>query len=68
MSQVLVAYFSASGVTKKVAEKIAKAAEAEIYEIQPKVIYTTEDLDWKNKESRSSIEMADHGSRNLVGT
>ncbi|MBQ3783323.1 MAG: NAD(P)H-dependent oxidoreductase [Lachnospiraceae bacterium] len=63
MSQVLVAYFSASGVTKKVAEKIAKAAEAEIYEIQPKVIYTTEDLDWKNKESRSSIEMADHGSR-----
>lgn len=63
MSQVLVAYFSASGVTKKVAEKIAKAAEAEIYEIQPKVIYTTEDLDWKNKESRSSIEMADYGSR-----
>ena len=63
MSKVLVAYFSASGVTKKVAEKIAKASEAEIYEIQPKVIYTTEDLDWKNKESRSSIEMADHGSR-----
>lgn len=63
MSKVLVTYFSASGVTKAVAEKVAEAASAGIYEIKPKVPYTPEDLDWKNKQSRSSVEMEDHSFR-----
>ena len=57
MSKKLVAYFSASGVTKKVAKTIADLAKADIYEIKPKVPYTEEDLDWMNKSSRSSMEM-----------
>ena len=59
MSKVLVAYFSASGVTKGVAEKIAKAVEGDLFEIKPVQKYTSEDLDWTNKQSRSSIEMQD---------
>ena len=57
MSKVLVAYFSASGVTKKAAEKIAKAERAELFEILPETPYTAEDLDWRNKRSRSTLEM-----------
>lgn len=57
MSKVLVSYFSASGTTKSVAEKIANAVEGELFEIEPKEKYTEEDLDWMNKQSRSSIEM-----------
>lgn len=63
MSKVLVAYFSASGVTKIVAEKLAKAAGADIFEIVPENIYTKEDLDWQNKKSRSSVEMNDRSCR-----
>ena len=59
MSKVLVAYFSASGVTKKVAEEIAKAEQAELFEILPETPYTAEDLDWRNKQSRSTVEMQD---------
>lgn len=53
----LVAYFSASGVTKKVAIDLAKAKDADLFEIEPKEKYTSEDLDWTNKNSRSTIEM-----------
>ena len=63
MSKILVAYFSASGTTAKVAEMLAKAANAGIYEIKPAVPYTRADLDWMNKKSRSSVEMSDKSSR-----
>ncbi len=63
MSKILVAYFSASGVTAKVAEKLAHAAGADIYEIKPKIPYTDADLDWTDKKSRSTIEMNDASSR-----
>ena len=63
MSRKLVAYFSASGVTAKLAEKLAEAIGADIYEIQPAVPYTMEDLDWRNKQSRSSVEMNNPASR-----
>ena len=59
MSKKLVAYFSASGVTAKVAENLADAIGADIFEIQPEVPYTKADLNWMDKKSRSSIEMAD---------
>ena len=55
----LVAYFSASGVTRKVAEMIAEAGSCDLYEITPKVRYTKEDLNWMDKKSRSSVEMSD---------
>ena len=60
---VLVAVFSASGVTKRVGEEIAKAAGADFYEIVPEDIYTPADLDWMNKKSRSSVEMNDPSAR-----
>ena len=63
MSKKLVAYFSASGVTAKAAGKLAKAADADLFEIKPVQPYTRADLDWMNKKSRSSIEMADKSSR-----
>ena len=63
MSKKLVAYFSASGVTKAVAGHLAKAAGADLFEIKPAVPYTRADLDWTNKKSRSSIEMNDPASR-----
>ena len=59
MSKKLVAYFSASGVTAKVADLLADAVGADIHEIRPKVPYTKADLNWMDKKSRSSIEMAD---------
>lgn len=59
MSKKLVAYFSASGVTAKVADMLADAVGADIHEIRPKAPYTKADLNWMNKKSRSSIEMAD---------
>ena len=55
----LVAYFSASGTTKKTAELLAEAAGADLYEITPKVAYTKADLNWMDKKSRSSVEMND---------
>lgn len=63
MGRKLVAYFSASGITAKVAKALAEAASADIYEIKPKIPYTKEDLDWMNKKSRSSVEMNDPSSR-----
>ena len=63
MPKKLVAYFSAGGVTKKVAERLAAAAGADLFEIEPAVPYTVADLDWTNKKSRSSVEMNDPSSR-----
>ena len=60
MNKKLICYFSASGVTKSVAENIAKAINGDIFQIEPVDKYTKEDLDWTNKESRSSIEMHDN--------
>ena len=63
MSNKLVAYFSASGVTAKVAETLAEAIGADIFEIEPKVPYTEADLNWMEKNARSTIEMNDPASR-----
>lgn len=63
MSRKLVAYFSASGVTAKVAEALSEAIGADIFVIDPKIPYTMADLNWMNKNSRSSIEMRDNNSR-----
>lgn len=66
MSKKLVAYFSASGVTKSVARNLSQTAGADLYRIQPEVPYTSADLDWMNKKSRSSIEMNDPASRPAI--
>lgn len=63
MSKKLVAYFSISGVAKRYAEKLAKAAEADLFEIKPSVPYTSADLNWQNSNSRSSVEMKNPDSR-----
>lgn len=59
----LVAYFSASGTTAKAAKVLAKAADADLYEIKPAIPYTRADLNWMDKGSRSSVEMSDKHSR-----
>ena len=66
MSKRLVAYFSASGVTAKVAENLADAIGADIFEIQPEVPYTKADLNWMDKKVRSTIEMSDPASRPAI--
>lgn len=66
MSKNLVAYFSASGVTAGVAKKLAKAANADLYEIKPAQPYTRADLNWNNKNSRSSVEMEDKSFRPAI--
>ncbi len=63
MGKTLVAYFSASGVTKGVAEKLAAATGSDLYEIKPAIPYTKADLNWTDKTSRSSVEMQDPSSR-----
>ena len=63
MAQTVVAYFSASGVTARKAAEIAEATGAELYEIRPASPYTSADLNWQNKNSRSSVEMDDPASR-----
>ena len=63
MSKTLVAYFSASGVTKRAAENLAAAAETDLYEIRPAVPYTSADLNWMDKSSRSTIESKARSSR-----
>ena len=63
MSKKLVAYFSASGVTASTAKKLSEAVGADLYEIKPAVPYTNADLNWNNKNSRSSVEMRDKNSR-----
>lgn len=62
-SKILVAFFSASGNTAELAENLSKAIGADIYEIKPKVDYTSADLDWHDKNSRSTVEMNDESSR-----
>ena len=66
MSRKLVAYFSASGVTAKVAEKLSEAIGADLYAIEPEVPYTKADLDWMDKKSRSTIEMNNQASRPAI--
>lgn len=61
--KVLVTYFSATGTTKDVAERLAEAVGADLAEIAPSTVYTEADLDWHDKTSRSSVEMADSTSR-----
>jgi len=58
MNKTLVAYFSASGTTRKIAEMIAEVGDFSLYEITPKELYTSDDLNWMNKKSRSSVEMS----------
>ncbi len=62
-AKTLVAYFSASGTTKRIAEAVAKAANADLFEIKPRELYTPADLNWQDKQSRSSLEMSDPTSR-----
>ena len=66
MSKKLVAYFSANGVTAKVADMLADAVGADIYEIRPEVPYSKADLNWMNKKSRSSVEMNDKSFRPAI--
>lgn len=66
MSNILVAYFSASGVTKEVAQNLQTALGADIYEIKPEVPYTANDLNWMDKKSRSTLEMEDKSSRPAI--
>ena len=66
ISKKLVAYFSASGITAKVAEDLANAIGADIFEIRPEVPYTKADLNWMDKKSRSTIEMSDPTSRPAI--
>ena len=63
MTKKLIAYFSASGITEKVAKKLAELTNSDIYEIKPTVKYTAADLNWTDKNSRSSIEMSERSSR-----
>ena len=63
MSKTLVAYFSAGGTTRAVAEQLAAAIGGDLYEIKPAVPYTVADLNWRDRRSRSSMEMNDPGSR-----
>ena len=58
MNKTLVVYFSASGTTRKIAEMIAEVGDFSLYEITPKELYTSDDLNWMNKKSRSSVEMS----------
>ena len=65
--KILVAYFSCTGTTEKVAEAIANESGGKLYKITPVEAYTSADLDWQNKKSRSSVEMADEKSRPALG-
>ena len=68
MSKTLVAYFSASGVTKRLASTLAKAVNGDLFEIVPEVPYTDADLNWMDKNSRSTLEMKDKSSRPAVAS
>lgn len=63
MNKTLIAYFSATGTTKKIANNLAQATSGDLFEIKPQVAYSSEDLNWNNKKSRSSVEMNDDFSR-----
>lgn len=66
MKKVLVAYFSASGVTARAAKELAQALGADLYEIRPETPYTAADLDWTDKKSRSTVEMNDPACRPAI--
>ncbi len=66
MSKVLVAYFSATGTTRKVATEICKVENGDLYEIKPAVPYTAKDLDYTVKDSRCNVEMADESCRPAI--
>ena len=68
MANALVAYFSASGVTKKLSENLAAAIGADLFEITPETPYTKEDLNWQNQDSRSSVEMKDRACRPAIAS
>nr|MCR5685700.1 NAD(P)H-dependent oxidoreductase [Lachnospiraceae bacterium] len=68
MAKSLVAYFSASGVTKKLAENLAEAIGADLFEIVPEQIYTDADLNWQDQNSRSSVEMKDRACRPAIAS
>jgi flavodoxin len=63
MAKILVAYFSPTGTTRRIANDISDILGAEIYEIKPAILYDNKDLDWDKKDSRSSVEMMDQNSR-----
>ena len=66
MNKTLVTFFSASGITKKAAEKLAAVTGSDLYEIKPAVPYTRADLNWQDKNSRSSVEMNDPAARPAI--
>ena len=66
MDKTLIAYFSASGSTAKLANTLAQATGGDLYEIRPAVPYTSADLNWNNKNSRSSVEMNDKAARPAI--
>ena len=66
MKKTLVVYFSATGTTKAAAQRLAKEHNADLYEIVPEQPYTSADLDWRDKQSRSTIEMQDKSSRPAI--
>ena len=66
MSKILVAYFSASGETAKLAKTVAEVTGGDLFEIQPEVAYTSADLNWNDKHSRSTVEMNDESSRPAI--
>ena len=67
-NKILVAYFSATGNTKSVAEKLASTIGADLFEIKPEQSYTADDLNWQNDKSRSSVEMSDKNSRPAIAS
>jgi len=67
-NKILVAYFSATGTTAGVAEKLANAINADLFEIKPEQPYTSEDLNWQNDQSRTSVEMGDRNSRPQIAS
>ncbi len=68
MSKALIAYFSASGITKRIAEKLSEETGADLFEIKPETPYTAADLDWQNNSSRSSLEMNDRDCRPAISS
>ena len=66
MKKTLVTYFSASGVTAELAKRLAKSVQADIYEIRPQIPYTDADLNWMDKQSRSTLEMKDPSCRPAI--
>ena len=67
-NRVLVAYFSATGNTAGVANRLASATGGELFAIEPETVYSAEDLDWRNDKSRASVEMADRSSRPAIAS